>query len=54
MIDPVATCVVDSEYPKLADSKMTAAEDDSAAIPCGESISTRPLPSVRITRHPPT
>ncbi len=53
MIDPVATCVVDSEYPKWLDSRITAAEDDSAAMPCGDSISTRPLPSVRMTRQPP-
>ena len=53
MIDPVATCVVDSEKPKLADSRMTAADADSAAMPCGDSISTRPLPSVRMTRQPP-
>ena len=32
---------------------MTAAEADSAAMPCGASISTRPLPSVRMTRQPP-
>ena len=28
-------------------------EDVSAAIPCGEWISTSPLPRVRITRQPP-
>ncbi len=54
MIEPVATCVVDREYPKWLDSKMTAAEADSAAMPCGGSISTRPLPSVLMTRQPPT
>ena len=32
---------------------MIAADEDSAAMPCGDSISTRPLPSVRITRQPP-
>ncbi len=32
---------------------MIAAEDVSAAMPCGDSISTRPLLSVRITRQPP-
>ena len=32
---------------------MTAAEADSAAMPCGDSISTRPLPKVRMTRQPP-
>ena len=33
---------------------MIAADDVSAAMPCGEAISTKPLPSVRITRQPPT
>ena len=33
---------------------MTAAEEDCAAKPCGESISIRPLPSVRMIRQPPT
>src|ERR1035438_7529273 len=28
---------------------MTAADADSAAMPCGDSISTSPLPRVRIT-----
>ena len=32
---------------------MIAAEADSAAMPWGASISTRPLPSMRITRQPP-
>ena len=32
---------------------MMAAEEASAAMPCGDSISTRPLPRVRMTRQPP-
>ena len=52
-MEPVATWVVDSEKPKWLDSKMIAAEEVSAAIPCGDLISTKPLPSVRITRQPP-
>jgi hypothetical protein len=32
---------------------MTAADAVSAAMPCGDSISTKPLPSVRMTRQPP-
>ncbi len=52
-IDPVATCVVDSAIPAALEVKMTAAEDASAARPWGDSISTRPLPRVRITRQPP-
>jgi hypothetical protein len=52
-IAPVAVCVVDSGNPKWAEVKMIAAEADSAARPCGESISTRPLPSVRMIRQPP-
>jgi len=31
MIEPVATCVVDSGKPKLLDSRMTAADADSSA-----------------------
>ena len=52
-IDPVATWVVDSEYPKWLDSRMADAEDASAAMPWGDSISVRPLPMVRMTRQPP-
>ncbi len=50
----MATCVVESDSPKWLDARITAAEDDSAAIPCGDSISTRPLPRVRMIRQPPT
>ncbi len=53
-IDPVATCVVDRANPKWLDARMTAAEELSAAIPCGVLISTRPLPTVRMMRQPPT
>ena len=53
-IEPVATWVVDSAKPRWLDVRMTAADALSAAMPCGGEISTRPLPSVRITRQPPT
>ena len=53
-IEPVATCVVDSAMPRWLEDKMIAAEAVSAAMPCGEVISTRPLPRVRMTRQPPT
>jgi hypothetical protein len=33
---------------------MITADEVSAAMPCGEAISTSPLPRVRITRQPPT
>ena len=52
-IEPVATWVVDSAKPRWLDARMTAAEDDSAAMPCGEEISTSPLPRVRMIRQPP-
>ena len=52
-IEPVATWVVDSAMPRWLEDRMIAAEAVSAAIPCGEWISTRPLPRVRITRQPP-
>ena len=53
MMEPVATCVVDSAIPKCEDVRIMAADDISAAMPCGESISTSPLPRVRMTRQPP-
>ena len=52
-IEPVATWVVDRAMPAALELRMMAADDASAAKPCGDSISTRPLPSVRITRQPP-
>jgi len=52
-IEPVATCVVESAKPRWLEVRMTAADADSAAMPCGEAISTRPLPSVRMMRQPP-
>ena len=52
-MEPVDTWVVDSAIPPVAEVKMIAAEVASAAMPCGDSISTRPLPRVRITRQPP-
>ena len=52
-IEPVATWVVDSAIPAALELKMIAADDASAAKPCGDSISTRPLPRVRMTRQPP-
>ena len=53
-MDPVATWVVDSEYPKWLDKRMADADDASAAMPWGDSISVRPLPMVRMTRQPPS
>ena len=53
-MDPVATCVVESAMPRWLEDRMIAAEEVSAAMPWGEAISTSPLPSVRITRQPPT
>ena len=52
-MEPVATCVVDSAKPRWLDARMTAAEALSAAMPCGDVISTSPLPSVRMMRQPP-
>jgi hypothetical protein len=52
-MDPVATCVVDRAMPRWLEERMIAAEDASAAMPCGELISTSPLPRVRMTRQPP-
>ena len=49
----MATWVVDSEYPKWLDKRMADADDASAAMPWGDSISVRPLPMVRMTRQPP-
>ncbi|SLL01649.1 Uncharacterised protein [Mycobacteroides abscessus subsp. massiliense] len=45
--------MVDRAIPAALELRMIAAEDASAANPCGDSISTRPLPRVRMTRHPP-
>jgi len=52
-MEPVATWVVERAKPIWLEARMTAAEELSAAMPCGEEISTRPLPSVRMIRHPP-
>ena len=52
-MEPVATWVVESANPRWLDARMTAADELSAAIPCGELISTSPLPSVRMMRQPP-
>ena len=52
-MEPVATWVVDSAMPAADEDRMIAAEAPSAAMPCGESISTRPLPRVRMIRQPP-
>src|SRR5580692_3711516 len=41
-IEPVATWVVDRAMPAALELKMMAADDASAAKPCGDSISTRP------------
>jgi hypothetical protein len=40
--------------PRLLEERMITAEEVSAAIPCGDLISTSPLPRVRMTRQPPT
>jgi hypothetical protein len=53
-MEPLATCVVDNAMPRWLEQRMITAEEVSAAMPCGELISTSPLPMVRITRHPPT
>ncbi len=53
MTDPVQTWVVESGKPKWVEVRMTVAEEDSAAKPCGVSMSVRPLPRVRMTRQPP-
>ena len=50
---PVATWVVDRAKPRWLEARMTAADEASAAIPCGEEISTSPLPRVRMIRQPP-
>ena len=52
-IEPVATWVVDRAKPRWLEARMTAADALSAAMPCGELISTSPLPSVRMMRQPP-
>jgi hypothetical protein len=46
MIEPVATWVVERAKPSWLEARMTVAEDASAARPCGEEMSTRPLPIV--------
>ena len=51
--DKEATCVVDRAKPRCAEVRMTAVEAVSAAKPCGDSISVRPLPIVRMIRQPP-
>ncbi len=52
-MDPVATCVVESAKPRWLEARMTAADELSAAMPWCVSISTRPLPTVRMIRQPP-
>jgi len=53
MTEPEHTWVVDSPKPMCADARIAAAEVVSAANPCGERRSTRPLPMVRMIRQPP-
>jgi hypothetical protein len=53
-MEPLATCVVDKAIPRWLEERMITADEVSAAMPCGELISTSPLPMVRITRQPPT
>jgi hypothetical protein len=50
---PDTTCVVDSAKPRRDEASSTAVDDVSAAKPCGDSVSARPLPIVRMMRHPP-
>ncbi len=52
-MDPVLTWVVESPNPKWAEAKMVAVVVAPDAAPCGVSISTMPLPSVRMIRQPP-
>ena len=54
MMEPEQTCVVESAKPRCEETRMVVAELSSAAKPCGVRISVKPLPRVRITRHPPT
>src|ERR1700760_2684049 len=42
-IEPVATWVVDRAMPAALELRMIAADDASAARPCGDSVPTRPL-----------
>jgi hypothetical protein len=51
--EPEHTCVVESSNPMCAEARIAAAEVVSAAKPCGEYRSTRPLPIVRMIRQPP-
>ncbi|CAM5323992.1 hypothetical protein SALBM311S_10080 [Streptomyces alboniger] len=50
---PEATWVVDRAKPRWAEVRMTVVEAVSAAKPCGDWISVRPLPIVRMIRQPP-
>ncbi|KZE40683.1 hypothetical protein AVW09_13905 [Microbacterium sp. T32] len=51
--DPEATCVVERAKPRALDARIVAAVDVSAEKPCAGLTSVRPLPSVRMMRHPP-
>ena len=50
---PEQTWVVDSGKPRWDEASSTAVELLSAVNPCGDSISVRPLPIVRMIRQPP-
>ena len=53
MTEPEATWVVDRAKPRADDTRIVAPVDVSAANPCAGRTSVRPLPSVRMIRHPP-
>ena len=50
---PVLTWVVERPKPRCAEARMVAAVAAPEAAPCGVSISTMPLPIVRMMRQPP-
>lgn len=52
-MEPEATCVVDRPKPRWDDARIAMVDDVSAAKPCGASMSTMPLPIVRMMRQPP-
>ena len=53
MTDPDATCVVDRAKPRALEARIVAAVEVSAEKPWAGLTSVRPLPSVRMMRHPP-
>ena len=53
MTEPEATCVVESAKPRALEARIVEAVDASAEKPCAGFTSVRPLPRVRMMRHPP-